>query len=133
MAATPMFQFGASGCPEHVWSVLTSPEATPGFLFGVSLESTWALGSPITGWLDGTPVLSGEVLFSAPPCRLSYVLASGAEQPEVYATWEVLGCDGGSVVQLSVFEPDTEDNAEVEALWQPVVTGLQSLLSRRPL
>ena len=122
-----MFRFGATGCPEQVWSVLTSPEATPQ-LFGVRLESNWVLGSPITGWLDGAPVMTGEVLYSECPNRLSYVLASGPGQPEVYATWEVLARGAGAIVRLSVFEADTEDSGEVEALWQPVVTKLQALL-----
>src|ERR1022692_5020126 len=78
----PLFQFGATGCPEHVWSVLTTPESTRRFLFGVGLESTWEAGFPITGRLDRAPVMHGEVLFAEYPYRLSYLLASGPEQPE---------------------------------------------------
>ena len=123
-----MFQFGATGCPEHVWSVLTTPESTRRFLFGVGLESTWEAGFPITGRLDRAPVMHGEVLFAEYPYRLSYLLASGPEQPEAYVTWEVRECGTGAIVRLSVDEADTASE-EVEAAWQPVVTTLQALLS----
>ena len=123
-----MFQFGATGCPEHVWSVLTTPESTRRFLFGVGLESTWETGSRITGRLDWAPVMHGEVLFAEYPNRLSYLLAAGPEQPEAYVTWEVRECGTGAIVRLSVDEADTASE-EVEAAWQPVVTTLQALLS----
>ncbi len=111
--------------------MLTSPEETRGFLFGISLESTWVLGAPVTGRLDGAPVMWGEVLFAKRPHRLSYVLVSGAGQPEVYATWEMAACDDGAMVTLSVCEADTDDVRQVEAAWRPVVTNLETLLSGR--
>lgn len=124
-----MFHFGTAGYPEEVWSVLTTPASIRRFLFGVSLESTWAAGAPVTGWLDGASVMSGEVLYAERPNRLSYVLASGPMQPEVYVTWELRACRTGSVVRLRVVESDDSDNEELEAVWHPVVTALQSLLS----
>ncbi len=123
-----MFQFGATGCPEHVWSVLTTSQSTRRFLFGVVLESTWETGSRITGRLDRAPVMHGEVLFAEYPNRLTYLLAAGPEQPEAYVTWEVRECGAGAIVRLSVDEADTTSE-EVEAAWQPVVTKLQALLS----
>jgi hypothetical protein len=75
----PLFQFGATGCSEHVWSVLTTSESTRRFLFGVGLESTWETGSRITGRLDRSLVMHGEVLFAEYPNRLSYLLAAGPE------------------------------------------------------
>ncbi len=123
-----MFQFGSTGCPEQVWSVLTTPESTRRFLFGVSLESTWELGSPITGWLERTPVMRGEVLFAEYPTRLSYLLAAGPEQPDTFVTWEVREGGTGAIVRFTVDEVDTGGD-KVKALWQPVVTILQALLS----
>jgi uncharacterized protein YndB with AHSA1/START domain len=124
-----VFELTASGCPDMVWPVLTAPESTRRFLFGISLEATWAPGSPITGWYDGAPAMQGEVLFFECPNRLSYVLASGPDHPEVYVTWEVEACGSGSLVRLSVDECGHSDRAQVEASWQPVVTALQGLLA----
>jgi len=126
-----VFQIAATGRPEQVWSMLTTPEETRRFLFGISLESTWVLGAPVTGWLGGAPVMWGEVLFAKRPQRLSYVLASGPGHPEVYATWEMAACDDGAMVTLSVCEADTDDGSQVEAAWRPVVTRLETLLSGR--
>jgi uncharacterized protein YndB with AHSA1/START domain len=123
-----VFQFGATSRPEHVWSVLTTSQSTRRFLFGVGLESTWEIGSRITGHLDRAPVMHGEVLFAEYPNRLTYLLAAGPEQPEVYVTWEVRECGAGAIVRLSVDEADTASE-EVEAAWQPVVTKLRASLS----
>jgi uncharacterized protein YndB with AHSA1/START domain len=128
----PVFKFGSTRCPEKVWPVLTTPDSTRQFLFGIGLESTWELGSTLTGWLAETAVVSGEVLFAEFPNRLSYVLAAGPEQPEVYVTWEVQPCGTGAIVWLHVDEPDTSEDV-VETSWQPVVTALQALLSADPL
>ena len=111
--------------------MITTPEEIRRFLFGISLKSTWESGAPVTGWLDGTTVMWGEVLFAQWPQRLSYVLASGPGQPAVYATWEMAACDDGAMVTLSVCEADTEDGRQVEAAWSPVVTKLETLLSGR--
>jgi hypothetical protein len=126
-----VFKFGSGLCPERVWAVLTNPEMTSRFLFGIRLCSTWELGSTLTGWVADIAVVWGEVLFSGHPNRLSYVLAAGAEQPEVYITWDVQECGTGAVVLLQVDEPDTCD-AVVEASWLPVITTLQALLSADP-
>jgi uncharacterized protein YndB with AHSA1/START domain len=125
---SPVFKFGATVCPEQVWQVLTDPDSTPQFLFGIRMESTWETGSSLTGSLAGTEVVSGEVLFASGPNRLSYVLAAGPEQPEVYVTWGVQACGSGAIVCLHVDEPDTSDEV-VESSWQPVVTALQGLLA----
>jgi uncharacterized protein YndB with AHSA1/START domain len=111
-----------------VWAALTTPESTRQFLFGIRLESTWGLGSPITGRLDRGSVLHGEVLFAECPRRLSYVLAAGPEQPEVYVTWEVRASGTRSIVRLSVDEAGTSESEEVEASWRPAVTALQAFL-----
>jgi len=127
-----VFQFRSADCPTQVWPVLTTPESTRKFLFGVSLESSWGAGSPVTGLLDRAPVMHGEVLFAAYPNRLTYALSSGPEQPEVYITWEISGCGTGSIVHLSVVDSDDSDNEGLEAVWQPVVMALQALLSPQP-
>ncbi len=123
-----MFQFGATGCPEHGWSVLTESESTRRFLCGVGLESTWVTGSRIAGRLDRALVMHSEVLFAEYPNRLSYLLAAGPEQPEASVTGEIRACGGGAIVRLFLDEADAAGE-EVEAAWQPVVTTLQALPS----
>jgi uncharacterized protein YndB with AHSA1/START domain len=127
-----MFEVGATGGPEQVWAILTTPESTRRFLFGISLESTWTPGATITGRLDDTPMVWGEVLFAGCPNRLSYVLGAGPEQPGVYVTWEVEEDGPGATVRLCVDEFDPGDRDALEASWQPVVTALQGLLSVQP-
>ena len=77
-------------------------------------EGDLGSGYPVTGWLDGAPAVQGEVLFSECPHRLSYVLAAGPEDPEVYVTWEVEACATGSIVRLSIDECGHSDAAQVE-------------------
>jgi uncharacterized protein YndB with AHSA1/START domain len=119
-----------AGPPDRVWAALTTPASTRQFLFGIALESSWTAGSPITGSIDGAPVLAGEVLFAEYPHRLSYVLFAGAGHPGAYVTWEVPAGRGNATVQLCVDEADA-DIEEIAAAWQPVVTAFQALLLTR--
>ena len=71
------------------------------------------------------------MLHVQPPCRLSYLLQTGPEDPPVYLTWQVRSCPGGSTVQLRVDETEGADSdEEAENIWLPVLAALQALLPR---
>lgn len=93
--------------------------------------------APVAFDLPGAAALAGEVLAAAEPHRLSYSVQAGEGQPSTYVTWEVSGAgDGGSVVRLSVNEPDdlTADGPAPEAAtaWSQVVEALASVLVTAP-
>ena len=59
--------------PEHLWEALTDPAFTKRY-WGVSFDTTWAKGAPIT-WAEGLATIEDPqqvVLEADPPRRLSY-------------------------------------------------------------
>jgi len=120
-----VFQIGATGCPEQVWRVLTNPGTTRRFL-GISLQSEWAVGSRISGSLDGAPMMVGEVLFTECPARLSYMLAIDAGHPEIYVTWSY----EGATAERSSGSPWTKPTARTPKSSRP--RGSQSSRRCRP-
>ena len=62
--------------PEVVWTALTNPGQTPGFLYGLAAHSTWIPGAPIDFRCGEDVQVSGRVLCVQRSERLSYVLQS---------------------------------------------------------
>lgn len=123
--ATELFRFTTPASAGSVWQALTCPVTTARWFHGLALESDWRAGSPVVARGPGGR-LSGEVLSSVEPRRLSIALGSGPGQPFTYLTWEVLDATGGgSVVRLYVDEPA---DWETEAVWLTVLSRLQSVL-----
>ena len=112
--------------PAAVWSVLTCPSASPRYLHGLSVRTTWEPGAPVELTAAALPALAGEVLCVEPAQRLSLTVedASGAC---TYLTWSLRPCDGGSVVRLQVEECDSTED-ELEDVWLPVLDRLGALL-----
>jgi hypothetical protein len=74
--------------------------------------------------------LGGRVLCARPGQRLSYLLHAHAEDPPVYLTWLIRGCESGTVVSLQVDEIDCPDSAaEAEEAWLPILAALQRQLA----
>jgi uncharacterized protein YndB with AHSA1/START domain len=58
--------------PEHIWTALTSAEATRQYFFGMNVESDWKVGATVKYVRpDGTLDVQGEVLECDAPRRLS--------------------------------------------------------------
>lgn len=116
----------------QVWKALTSPYVTPRYLYGLAATSAWRPGAPVTFTGPGGAELVGEVLASAEPHRLSYFLSAGDGQPSTYVTWEILAAPNGSVVRLTIDEPDdlTSEGPgpEAEAAWSEVIARLGAVL-----
>lgn len=124
-------QLTTPASPGQVWAALTSPELTPRYLYGLAATSTWHAGAPVAFDLPGVTALAGEVLAAAEPHRLSYSMQAGEGQPSTYVTWEVSSAGEGSVVRLSVDEPDdltAEGPApEAAAAWARVMEALAGM------
>jgi hypothetical protein len=68
-----------------VWAVLIGADKTDGYLYGLVTRSSWQRGAPIqfqAGQFSTADCsLMGRVLVVQPPCRLSYLLRAGPEDP----------------------------------------------------
>jgi uncharacterized protein YndB with AHSA1/START domain len=126
---TRLFRFATEAGPGEVWAALTRPELTARYLYGLAGASSWRAGTAVT-FAGGGATLSGDVLAAEEPHRLSYSLRAGDNQPETYVTWEVVGQDEGSEVQLYVDEPGEPGfETATTSAWLEVVSRLQSVLA----
>jgi uncharacterized protein YndB with AHSA1/START domain len=87
--------------PEVVWTALTDPGQTPGFLCGLAAHSTWIPGAPIDFRCGEDVQVSGRVLCVQRDERLSYVLQSAP----------------------------ADSLQEAEDIWLPVLEALQQLVN----
>jgi uncharacterized protein YndB with AHSA1/START domain len=123
--------FAAHVCadPGLIWTALTNPGRTAGYLYGLAAHSTWVPGDPIEFRFDGGAGAIGRVLHAQRDERLSYLLQAGPGDPPVYVTWRLRPAPGGCVVRLEVDEADHADSPQdAEDIWLPVLGALQILL-----
>lgn len=129
---TNVYQLTTASGPDRVWAALTDPELTARYLQGLAATSSWRPGAPVTFRL-GRHTLSGEVLATEPPRRLSYTVGVGDDQPSTYVTWEVAATGTGSAIRLYVDDPDQPLTAgfdpEAAAVWSDVVRRLADVLA----
>ena len=119
------FTCSTSACPETVWSALTEPEQTKQYLYGLAAHSCWNADSAIEFRHEGH-TLVGQVIHAEAPCRLSYYLAAGPEDPPTYVTWQIRSSPAGSTIRLQIDETETPDTVEeAEDTWLPVLAALQ--------
>jgi hypothetical protein len=131
---TRRFRCFTEASPTAVWAALTASQPISVYLYGLVIESSWEerapihiRSSPVTGHLS----LTGMVLRVEFPCRLSYLLQSGPEDPPVYLSWLIRTCRDGCTIELQVDEVGTADSEEeAEDRWLPVLAALQTLLAR---
>ena len=81
--------FAAHVCadPGQVWTALTDPGQTAGYLYGLAAHSTWVPGDPIEFRVGDRVELTGRVVCIQRHERLSYLPRSGLHDPPVYLTW----------------------------------------------
>jgi uncharacterized protein YndB with AHSA1/START domain len=122
--------------PERLWQAFLEPEFTRQYWMGVTLESTWKVGSP---WkmifADGRLGDAGEVVECVPHKRL--VLSWRHEsRPELKAEgFTRMTCDieqHEDLCRLSiVHEIDVPESKMIQAVsggWPIILSGLKSLL-----
>jgi uncharacterized protein YndB with AHSA1/START domain len=113
-----------------VWTALTGPGQTAGYLYGLAAHSTWVPGHRIEFRLGGRAGPIGRVLRARCGERLSYLLRAGPGDSPVYLTWRLRPAPGGCTVRLEVDEPDRAGSAEdAEDIWLPVLAALQTLVN----
>jgi uncharacterized protein YndB with AHSA1/START domain len=132
---TNVFHLDTMAGPERVWEALTDPVLTARYLHGLRATSAWRPGARVT-FAAGDFALSGEVLASEGPRRLSYTVAAGDGQPATYVTWEIWPEGDGAVVRLYVDDPDqpmaTGPDPEAQAVWSEVIQALAAVLAPAP-
>jgi uncharacterized protein YndB with AHSA1/START domain len=123
---TRTFHLLSCATPRQVWEALTSPELSPRFLHGLTARSCWRTGSDValTSALDLD--LTGRVLYSEAPRRLTWTI----EDPSscTYLTWDLRPARVGTVVRLTVEESDASDDEDLEDTWLPALAALEQVL-----
>lgn len=118
--------------PERLWQALTDPAVTERYYYGTRVISDWQRGSSLT-YLnpDGSTSIEGEVVEFDPPRRLvhTFHFPSHDEKPS-RVTFEITPM--GETCKLSLihdeFEGETETYKGVAMGWNPVLSGLKTLL-----
>ncbi len=128
--------------PERLWQAIVDPAMTVRYFGASAIESTLVVGAPIV-WRhpDSRPAVEGVVLEIEPPARLvhSYTLPwhpeARLDRPS-RVTWELdtLGETCKLTLVHDEFERETATWREVMHGWNPVLSGLKTLLETgRPL
>ncbi|MFB9903155.1 ArsR/SmtB family transcription factor [Allokutzneria oryzae] len=136
--------------PERLWQALTDPAFTSRYWGGVTFESDWVKGSPMTWLVGGTRIADPEqvVLESDPHRRLSYtwhsftpefiseqgiddeLAAAITAEPRSKVTFDLEPV--GEMVKLTVlhdgFEPGSTVLSMVNEGWLPLLSSLKTLL-----
>jgi uncharacterized protein YndB with AHSA1/START domain len=122
--------------PDKLWRALTDGEWTRKYFYGTTARSTWKAGAPLTyTGSDGKLMVEGKILEADPPRRLVHTW-SAVYDPETAkdtpsrVTWSIEAA--GKVCKLTVthddFEGETKTFHAVERGWNPVLSGLKTLL-----
>ena len=127
ISSSHRFTFHTRATPEEVWSALTCPVASRQYLHDMSLVSAWEPGSPVELRGPDDHVATGEVVTAVRPRRLSFALEQGTASCRIM-DWDLRAHPDGTVVRLTVDDVDGDSEEEVEDVWLPVLTALQSVL-----
>ena len=114
---------------ERVWGVLTSPDAAPSYLHGLTPRTCWSNGASVTWEAGELGSIPGQVLHADPPYRLS-VSVEDDSGSTTFLTWQIRSTDEGTVVRLDVAESPASSTTDedLEDVWLPVLHRLGDLL-----
>ena len=118
--------------PERIWRALTDPAAQPRYRFGLSFQTDWRAGSPLT---SRSPAGEGVVHESVPGKRLAYSWSETAK-PEANGGHPSTVCfeltPMGEVTRLTTIHDDLAPDGAflriVEPGWPMILSSLKSLL-----
>lgn len=126
LITTELFRILTPASPSAVWTELTRVGALP-FLYGMTVDTDWRSGSPLSMGFPTGPVLVGRVLRADPDRVLAYTLGDRLDEPSTYVTWNLAEDESGTVVRLYVDEPYSTDS-DLERIWLPVLNALAATL-----
>lgn len=123
-------------CPERVWAALTEPDQIAVYMGGSKVETTWAVGSPITwsGEYDGRAYQDrGTVLAYDEPHVLSVThyspLMGQEDRPENHHTLVYRLTGDGDVTHVALTQDNCADEAQAEQFsrnWQAMLQGIKA-------
>jgi uncharacterized protein YndB with AHSA1/START domain len=124
--------------PDRLWDALTNPEQTKKYFYGLDVRSDWKPGSTLRHILpDGNSQIEGKVIEVDRGRKLVHTFATtGVADPPTRVTYEIEPM--GAVTLLTIthdeFDGETQTYKSVARGWNPVVSGLKTLLETgRPL
>jgi len=122
--------------PEKLWEAITRPEKTKLYFYGTAVESDWKVGSSVRHLGPDRQVnLDGKVMEIVPGKKLVTTFAAvhrpeSAKDRPSRVTWEIQSL--GEVCKLTLTHDDfdgiTETYKQVGSGWNPVLSGLKTLL-----
>ena len=119
--------------PERLWEAITDPEQTRRYFYGLAVTSDWKPGSSLKHVMpDGkSTTIEGKVLEIEPGRKLVHTFATtGVSDAPSRVTWAIEPI--GQVTLLTIthdgFEGETQTYRSVARGWNPVVSGLKTLL-----
>lgn len=124
--------------PQRVWAALTEPEQIAAYMGGSRVETTWAVGDPITwsGEYDGHAYQDkGTVRTYDEPHVLAVThyspLMGQADEPQNYHTLAYTLTADAEVTRLALTQDNCTDAAQAEQFsrnWQAMLDGLKTVV-----
>lgn len=118
--------------PGKLWEAMTSPAFTRDYFYGLAVQSDWKPGSAIKHLFpDGKSQIEGTLQEVDPPRKLVHTFATtGVSDAPTLVTWELQPM--GLVTLLTLthadFDGETQTYQSVARGWNPVISGLKTLL-----
>jgi hypothetical protein len=129
LITTELFRTLTPASPTAVWTELTRAGSAVPFLYGMTVDTDWHPGSPLSMRSPFGAVLVGRVLRADPARWLAYTLGDRLDEPSTYVTWNLAEDAAGTIVRLYVDEPFSIDD-DLERVWLPVLRALAAALER---
>jgi uncharacterized protein YndB with AHSA1/START domain len=124
------FHLLSAASATQVWAALTCPTLNPRFLHGLSAQGPWETDADLHFTSAHGVELTGRVLWSEAPYKLSLTIEDEASGTCTYLTWELREGCSGTVVRLRVEEGNAcpTDQEELEDTWLPALAALEAVL-----
>jgi len=118
--------------PGKLWDAITSPEQTRQYFYGLAVTSDWKPGASIKHLFpDGKSQVEGKVLEVEPGRKIVHTFATtGSTDGASRVTWEIQPMGAVTLLTLTHddFDGETDTYRSVARGWNPVVSGLKTLL-----
>jgi uncharacterized protein YndB with AHSA1/START domain/DNA-binding transcriptional ArsR family regulator len=122
--------------PEKLWQAITDPAFTRQYFYGSRVQSDFRVGSPIAHLDDaGGHMLDGKIVEVDPPRKLVHTFSATHDEEErkdrpSRVTWEIVPRGQACLLRLTHddFDGETRTYRSVGAGWNPVLSGLKTLL-----